>query len=140
MLCTEEDVTLFGTDVPYRKYENAMKAYLAQRFSHDRWNLCADIDELFDYPFFESLSLRDFLGYLNANRYTAVAAQMLDMFSDIPLNDLESRADDRLSEKCPYYDIPAINKEEYLWSQRSNPDVKMHWEASASACSARSMA
>jgi hypothetical protein len=65
---------------------------------------------------------------------------MLDMFSDIPLNDLESRADDRLSEKCPYYDIPAINKEEYLWSQRSNPDVKMHWEASASACSARSMA
>jgi hypothetical protein len=61
MLCTEEDVTLFGTDVPYRKYENAMKVYLAQRFSHGRWNLCADIDELFDYPFYESLSLRDFL-------------------------------------------------------------------------------
>ena len=52
---------------------------------------------------------------------------MLDMFSDVPLNDLESRADDRLSEKYPYYDISAIDKEEYLWSQRSNPDIKMHW-------------
>src|SRR5262249_20862575 len=27
----------------------------------------------------------------------------------------------------PYYDISAIDKEEYLWSQRSNPDIKMHW-------------
>src|SRR5262249_23715552 len=60
-------------------------------------------------------------------KYTAVVAQMLDMFSDVPLYGLESRADDRLSEKYPYYDISAIDKEEYLWSQRSNPDIKMHW-------------
>ena len=30
--------------------ENTMKRYLAERFSRGRWNLCADIDELFDYP------------------------------------------------------------------------------------------
>jgi len=127
LLCLHDDLTVLQTDVPYGKYENTMKRYLAERFSAGRWNLCADIDELFDYPFSESLSLRDFLGYLNTNRYTAVAAQMLDMFSDIPLNDLESTAADSLGDKYPYYDISTIAKEEYLWSQRSNPDIKMHW-------------
>jgi hypothetical protein len=127
MLCTQEEVTVLETEAPYNKYENTMKRYLAERFSSGRWNLCADIDELFDYPFSERLSLRDFLGYLNNNNYTAVVAQMLDMFSDVPLQKLESKADDVLTAKYSFYDISAIKKEDYLWSERSNPDIKMHW-------------
>jgi len=128
MLCAQaEDVTVLQTKVPYKKYENTMKRYLAERFSSGRWNLCADIDELFDYPCSERLSLRDFLGYLNNNNYTAVVAQMLDMFSDVPVQKLESKADDVLNAKYPFYDISAITKEEYLWSERSNPAIKMHW-------------
>jgi len=107
-----EDVTVLQTKVPYNRYENTMKRYLAERFSSRRWNLCADIDELFDYPFSERLSLRDFLGYLNNTNYTAVVAQMLDMFSDVPLQKLESKADDVLHAKYPFYDISAITKEE----------------------------
>jgi Glycosyl transferase family 2 len=127
LLCAQERVTVLQTDAPYKKYENTMKRYLAERFSPGRWNLCADIDELFDYPFSETLSLRDFLRYLNANSYTAAVAQMLDMFSDIPLAELESKPDDLLKEKYVYYDISAIEKEDYLWSKRSNPKIKMHW-------------
>jgi hypothetical protein len=127
MLCLHNDVTVLQTYAPYNKYENTMKRYLAERFSPGRWNLCADIDELFDYPFSERLSLDDFLGYLNANKYTAVVAQVLDMFSDLPLTELQSRANDLLSEKYRFYDISSIDKEEYLWSQRSNPEIKMHW-------------
>ena len=127
MLCAHEDVTLLQTNAPYNKYENTMKRYLAERFSSGRWNLCADIDELFDYPFSESLRLAAFLQYLNTNRYTAVVAQMLDMFSDIPLNELESKTDDILKEKYVYCDISDIEKEDYLWSKRSNPAIKMHW-------------
>ena len=127
MLCLQDDVTVLQTDAPYSKYENTMKRYLAERFSLGRWNLCADIDELFEYPFAENLSLTDFLTYLNTNGYTAVVAQMLDMFSNVPLNEMASQTEDVLSEKYPYYDISSIDKEEYLWSQRSNPDIKMHW-------------
>jgi hypothetical protein len=127
MLCAQERVTVLQTDAPYNKYENTMKRYLAERFSSRRWNLCADIDELFDYPFSESLTLRDFLRYLNENSYTAVVAQMLDMFSDIPLAELESKADDMLKEKYRFYDISCIEKEDYPWSEPSNPDIKMHW-------------
>jgi hypothetical protein len=127
MLCAHQDVTVLQTNAPYQKYENTMKRYLAERFSGGRWNLCADIDELFDYPFSERLSLRDFLGYLNNNNYTAVVAQMLDIFSDVPLNKLDSKTDDILKEKYVYYDISDIEKEDYLWSKRSNPAIKMHW-------------
>jgi len=52
---------------------------------------------------------------------------MLDMFSDLALNEIESKTDDVLKEKYPFYDISSIDKEDYLWSERSNPDIKMHW-------------
>jgi hypothetical protein len=127
MLCVQDDVTVLQTDAPYNKYENTMKRYLAERFSPGRWNLCADIDELFDYPFSRSLALHDFLRYLNENSYTAVVAQMLDMFSEVSLNKLESKADDKLKEKYVFYDISCIEKEDYPWSERSNAGIKMHW-------------
>ncbi|MBD2563738.1 MULTISPECIES: glycosyltransferase family 2 protein [Nostoc] len=127
MLCSYDRVTVLQTDAPYQKYENTMKRYLAERFSKNRWNLCVDIDELFDYPDSTSLSLRDFLQYLNENHYTAVIAQMLDMFSNTPLAELESNINDSLREKYPYYDISAIYKTEYLWSKPENDKIKMHW-------------
>jgi Glycosyl transferase family 2 len=127
MLCGQEDVSVLQTDAPYNKFENTMKRYLAQRFSPGRWNLCADIDELFDYPFSNSLRLRDFLRYLNENRYTAVVAQMLDMFSETPLPEVESTPNDLLTDKYIFYDISCLEKEDYLWSRRSNPNIKMHW-------------
>ena len=127
MLRGRERVTMLRTDAPYRKYENTMKRYLAERFSSGRWNLCADIDELYDYPFSDRLSLRDFLAYLNANAYTAVAAQMLDLFPDVPLMALESRPEDRVWEKHNYYDLSDITKTEYLWSVQSSHEIKMHW-------------
>jgi len=52
---------------------------------------------------------------------------MLDMVADVPLNKLESRPEDPLKEKYIYYDISSIDKEEYLWSERSNSAIKMHW-------------
>ncbi len=126
-LCALSKVTVLQTDAPYAKYENTMKRYLAETFSPGRWNLCADIDELFDYPFSDRLSLRSFLSYLNANSYTAVVAQMLDMFPALPLAQVKDKRGERMQETHVYYDISALRKTEYLWSTRSNPEIKMHW-------------
>jgi hypothetical protein len=128
MLCGYDQVTVLRTDAPYEKYENIMKRYLADRFSGDRWNLCVDIDELFDYPFSTTLTLQDFLRYLNNKEYTAVLAQMLDMFADRPLTLLESDVGDRLSEIYPYYDISAVRKTDYVWSEPANEQIKWHWD------------
>lgn len=126
MLCAYDHVTVLQSAAPYERYENTMKRYLAERFSSGRWNLCADIDELFDYPFSEVLTLRDFLRYLNENRYTAVIAQMLDMFADVPLAELDSEPDDSIKEKYTYYDLSAVVQTDYLWSNNTNDKFKYH--------------
>jgi hypothetical protein len=128
MLCRYDHVTVLRTDAPYDKYENIMKLYLVRRFSRQRWNLCVDIDELFDYPFSATLTLQNLLRYLNAKNYNAVLAQMLDLFADAPLTRLESNVRTRLSEVYRYYDLSAIRKTEYSWSEPDNERIKWHWD------------
>jgi hypothetical protein len=125
-LCACPGVTVLRTDAPYEKFENTMKRYLAERFSLKRWNLCADIDELFDYPFARELPLAGLLQYLNARRFTALVAQMLDMFSELPLGAIESRPDDRLMDTYTHYDISAIDKHPYEWSDPPRAELAMH--------------
>lgn len=120
------DVILLQTDAPYDRYENTMKRYLAERFSAGRWNLCADIDEHFDYPFSDRVALQEFLRYLNTRGFTGVVAQMLDMFADAPLGAIESHPGDCLREKYPYYDITGIDSVPYEWSLPIDPRIRLH--------------
>lgn len=122
-----DSVTVLKTDLPYSKYENLMKDYLARRFSKNRWNLCADIDEFFDWPFSKDVKLASLLRYLNGKGYTAVVAQMLDLFSAMPLSQLSDSPDDDIAERYQYYDVSDILKSPYdKWSWLSNEAVKMH--------------
>ncbi len=120
-------VTVLQTDAPYDRFENTMKRVLAERFSNGRWNLCADIDELFEYPFSNRLTLAGFLQYLDSRCFTAVATQMLDMFSPLPLVEVTSSIDDSLKDKYQYYDISDIDAPRYEWSTPSSEDIRMHW-------------
>ena len=121
------NVSILQTHCPYRKYETLMKKYLVKRFSKNRWNLFADIDELFDYPFSDILNLSELLKYLNKNAYTAVVAQMLDMFSNgRSLQDLVADRNDSLKDLNKNYDISNINKQTYCWGVVSNKTVKTH--------------
>ena len=73
------------------------------------------------------MPLADLLRYLDANGYTAVVAQMLDMFSEAPLAALKSLPGDRLKEKYTFFDLSAIDRRPYEWSEPSRPEIKMHW-------------
>lgn len=122
-----DNVTILHTDSPYSWYENVMKRYLARRFCRNRWALCVDIDEHFDYPFSGTLPLSSLLTYLNQHNYSAVVAQMLDMFADTTLSgQLEVSPGNDLSAAYPYYDISNIRKFDYLWGTPSNPDVQRY--------------
>jgi hypothetical protein len=121
------NTTVLATRVSYVKYENAMKLYLARRFSTGRWNLCVDVDEFFDYPFSSVVPLRRFLQYLDERRFTAVVCQMLDMFADAPLADLTRGDDATLARTCGFYDLSAIERSDYDWSDGSGGPIKMHW-------------
>lgn len=122
----QPDVTLLATDAPYRTYENAMKTYLARRFSTGRWNLCADVDERFDYPGSDRLGVAGLLGYLESTGATAMVAQMLDMLPEAPLQALRSDPGDDLEELYPWYDTSAVEVTDYPFGRLLDPAVRMH--------------
>jgi glycosyl transferase family 2 len=116
-----ENVTVLRTGLPYKNpkggrggTESLFKQYLVDRFGKEgRWCLCADIDELFDYPYSDVVSLSTLLGYLSSNSYTAVVAQMLDMFPEEPLSGSRegSLPDEPLKERHRFYDVSNVRTE-----------------------------
>src|SRR5918994_3252548 len=106
------DVTVLRSKLPFKEYKHLMRQYPVGRFGKkDRWCLCVDIDELFDYPYSDVVGLDSFLGHLSSNSYTAVAAQMLDMFPEEPLSGREGNLEDEpLKELHRFYDISNINR------------------------------
>jgi glycosyltransferase involved in cell wall biosynthesis len=109
-----ENVTVLRSRLPFKKYNITLKQYLVERFGRWRWTLNADIDELFEYPYSDVVSLKALLRYLNDNFYTAVVTYMLDMFpetllsADSPATDYES-----LKELHRFYDISDVRTLDY---------------------------
>ena len=125
-LSKQPDVTLLQTHAPYHAYENTMKRYLAKRYCRDRWCLCVDVDELFDFPRSAEVSLRSLIGYLDDKGFNAVITQMLDMFSDRPISDAKIDSDADLRTQYPFYDLSSIDKSPYLFGEVSNPAIMTH--------------
>ncbi|HUO84570.1 MAG TPA: glycosyltransferase family 2 protein, partial [Thermoanaerobaculia bacterium] len=100
-----DDVTVFRTAAPFRRWQYAIRRWIAHRFAGDGWVLIADIDELFDYPRSSELSLTAFLGYLNEYRYSGVAIQMLELFSPESPRDCPGAG---LVQCCRFYDLSSI--------------------------------
>src|SRR5215210_5662270 len=106
-----DNTTVLRTTLPYNRYELPLRQYLVERFGQERrWCLYADIDELFDYPYSDVVSLDSLLRYLNERSYTAVVAQMLDMFPEEPLSGRASNPDEPLKERHRFYDISDVKK------------------------------
>lgn len=109
-----ENVTVFQSTLPFKVYQMQMKQYLMERFARNRWALCVDIDELFDYPYSDVVSLNTLLNYLSERSFTAVVTQMLDMFSEEPVLDAATQdKDERLKEQYRFYDISNVHAHDY---------------------------
>lgn len=100
----------FDADVDGTRGQVVMRKYLIERFGKGRWSLCVDIDELFDYPYSDVIGLESLLGYLDSKSYTAVVAQMLDMFPERSLLELADGPDEPLKEVHRFYDISGLER------------------------------
>ncbi len=120
-------VTVYRTDLPFRQFEVGLRRWLARTLGHRRWALAPDVDELWEYPFADQLSLRNFLRYLNRYGYKAVVAHALDMFSDVPFAQLRSTPDDDVRERYRYYDLTDIVRTRQMYwfrnGQVRDPDI-----------------
>ncbi len=104
-------VTVMRTELSFGEHKHALRHYLFSRFGKkDRWCLYADVDELFDYPYSDVVGLDSFLRYLTHKSYTAMVAQMLDMFPEEPLTGRTGEPDESLKECHRYYDVSRVRK------------------------------
>lgn len=125
-------VSVLKTPAAYKDFKQVMKTYLIRRFASEKWSLTVDIDELFEYPYYNSLTLCELLGYLNRKGFTAVVGQMLDMFPDSLLQDSENQECTDFSDTHCYFDTEDIRQTDYPECSRdgntvSNPDIKFHF-------------
>ncbi len=108
-----DNVTVLRSSLPFKRYQMLMKRYLIERFGRGRWTLSVDMDELFDYPYSDVVSLGSLLRYLKEGSYTAVVAQMLDMFPERPISDAASNEDEPLKGVHRFYDISNVREQNY---------------------------
>ena len=128
-----DNVTVLRSMLSYKRYNVAMKRYLIERFGRGRWTLSVDIDELFDYPYSDVVSLKALLRYLNENSYTAVVSYMLDMFPERLLVEARPLMDDEpLKELYRFYDISDVHARSYsdigdIGNVLASEEIKILW-------------
>ncbi|WP_368041125.1 glycosyltransferase family 2 protein [Leisingera sp. ANG59] len=81
----EPDTALLQSPLPWLEFENTFRTFAADRYGRDRWCLFADMDELFDFEGSSSAGLAGLTRYLARQGYTALQAEMLEMFPKGPL-------------------------------------------------------
>jgi len=112
--------TVYETALPFKDYECSIRRVMIKKLIDNRWCLAVDIDEFFDYPFSEIVSLGKFIGYLEASGYTALVAYMLDMFSSKPIGKRGKSDEDFFRESdYDYYDLSDIVFMDYPTNRRA---------------------
>jgi hypothetical protein len=113
-------VTVLRSDLPFRWYEDLLRGELWRRYSRGTWTMSVDIDEFFDFPMSDRMGLKGLLAYLRTHRFTAMAAQMIDLFSDRPLMDCPGA--DEFRSACVWYDGSGMRELPYNRSENDVPD------------------
>ena len=105
-LLEQDDVVLFHTEQTYSEgnfgmaWQNAVLSDLA--IGH--WTLILDADEIFVFPGYESIQMRQFVDYIENRGADAAIAPLLDMYSDGPIVQTGYVAGENLIERCPFFD------------------------------------
>tara|TARA_Y100000589_G_scaffold329130_1_gene374894 strand:+ start:2269 stop:3285 length:1017 start_codon:yes stop_codon:yes gene_type:complete len=107
------DVTVLQSELPYSKYKWAFKQYLVHEFGESIWSLYVDVDELWEYPGLDKISLNEFFNYLDTNGYNASMSMMLDMFADTPICELNKVSIKGLKNAYPFYDNSSLQITKY---------------------------
>ena len=105
-LAGEPDVHIFATDESYAQssYGITWTNELLDRFGTGHWTLTIDADEQFIYPHYEKIRLSTFCRHLDATGVEAVPCILLDMYSNLTVQDTVHDPHASLLETCRYFD------------------------------------
>lgn len=106
-------VSIWQSRLPVARYERHLRLFAVERYCKGNWCLCVDIDELFDYPGSDTRSFKELLQYMNVHGYTAVVANLLDMFSSDGCQRHGHQPGVSFRETHRYYDVSNVVKQDY---------------------------
>jgi hypothetical protein len=109
------NVTVLRCLLPAKVYESEMRRHAANIFCQGGgWCLFADMDEYFDYPGRDKVTLTQILQYLNRHEYSAVLGQMLDMYpvGELTENDGDVTSGSFVETHC-YYETDSLKYVDY---------------------------
>lgn len=98
------DVSVIGTEKPYRDYKSDWRQLICEQYLEDRWVIFPDVDELFVYPGWPDRSIDELVNYLDAGQHQALFCPMVDMYPKGPLKELKYTAGDSFLDASPFFD------------------------------------
>ncbi|MEO1621019.1 MAG: glycosyltransferase family 2 protein [Cyanobacteria bacterium J06632_3] len=123
-----KNVTAISCKLPYKKFKDEMRQFLADRYSLNRWCITADCDEFLDYPHSAKVSLEQLIRYCENHGYQAVLTQMLDMYPACEIGTQIEPADFRKEHR--WFEVDSIKKEIIpagLENTVGNADLRLHY-------------
>lgn len=102
-LLAQKDTHVFYTESGFKNREIWLNDLL-DLYGIGNWCLTIDADELFIYPDYENIKIKDFCEEINLKGYTAIESILIDMYSEKRIVDNKYLAGDDLIKNSPYFD------------------------------------
>lgn len=97
------DINIFKTKNKYQHHWFWME-YLLEKYGRNHWCLVVDIDELFTYPYANSVSIPQLCQFLEGSNSNAIRSLLLDMYSDKGVKDIDYTAGHDPLKSIPFFD------------------------------------
>lgn len=135
-LSQEKGVTVVSNTLPVAKYESLLRGQIAKQMIKGGWFLFVDTDELIDFIGGENWTIQDYVEYCDAQDFTAIVGQSLDLFSSSPMDESAGWSYRESIERFDRYSLENIQDLDYhdphipfAWFLRnnrsSNPAIKI---------------
>jgi hypothetical protein len=114
ILKNERGVGVYSVPKPFFKDFNAnLRRILIRIARPEGWTLGVDIDEFFDFPYSNKISLTQLCRHLDNFQYDCMSTHMLDMFPEGPIDEQagDEVADPRI--KYPFYSLEGLEINTY---------------------------
>ena len=112
-LAREPGTITLQCTLPHALYEGEFRRHGAQAYARNHWVLFADADELLDFKGSATLGMSGLAQYMRTNGYTAMMAQMLDLFPKDSIKSFAKAPFDHAIEAFQSYDLTDIIRHDY---------------------------
>lgn len=118
----DDDVSVWYTESSYKKSAFGMHwlNHLLRKYGTNHWCMVCDPDELLVFPYSDQRNLHELTEYLDNDRKNSFFCLLLDMYSDVPVQETRYRPDSDPLDFCSYFDTRG-------YVQRINHRVRNVW-------------